>query len=321
MGAGLAGGPGGSGYMYKSWFTLWYSRNQQNIVKNILILQAKGSCPQSLQVEECLPDLDVLLLHPFLRAFVPSHNPSFVMLKGKKPKKSLERFFWVSLLSETAEAFWPLGVSFEGVEDGEEVEAPFLTNFRFHLWEYLGCRLGFPHGSVVKGSTCQWRRRGFNSWLEKIPWRRKWQPTPVFLPGKSCGPRNQRVRHNLVAKITTECSCTRVVNNPHVSGDLGELWGPHIGSDAQYGSDCGLLSHTDPVGHRYVWPVALREESGTWMCLWDPLPFLPLPFPLSHCLPLGHSESQCSLNPSSVCLCSAVWLFWTAVNSPLWASE
>ena len=25
------------------------------------------------------------------------------------------------------------------------------------------------------------------SWVEKIPWRRKWQPTPVFLPGKSHG--------------------------------------------------------------------------------------------------------------------------------------
>ena len=28
-------------------------------------------------------------------------------------------------------------------------------------------------------------RRGFDSWVRKIPWRRKWQPTPVFLPGKS----------------------------------------------------------------------------------------------------------------------------------------
>ena len=24
-----------------------------------------------------------------------------------------------------------------------------------------------------------------DSWVRKIPWRRKWQPTPVFLPGKS----------------------------------------------------------------------------------------------------------------------------------------
>ena len=27
-------------------------------------------------------------------------------------------------------------------------------------------------------------RPGFNPWIRKIPWRRKWQPTPVFLPGK-----------------------------------------------------------------------------------------------------------------------------------------
>ena len=33
----------------------------------------------------------------------------------------------------------------------------------------------------------QCRRRGFNPWVGKIPWRRKWQPTPVFLPGKSHG--------------------------------------------------------------------------------------------------------------------------------------
>ena len=31
----------------------------------------------------------------------------------------------------------------------------------------------------------QWRRRGFNPWVGNIPSRRKWQPTPVFLPEKS----------------------------------------------------------------------------------------------------------------------------------------
>ena len=30
-------------------------------------------------------------------------------------------------------------------------------------------------------------RRGFNPWVGKIPWKRAWQPTPVFLPGKSHG--------------------------------------------------------------------------------------------------------------------------------------
>ena len=35
--------------------------------------------------------------------------------------------------------------------------------------------------------ACQCRRHkkwGFNPWVRKIPWRRKWQPTPVFLPGE-----------------------------------------------------------------------------------------------------------------------------------------
>ena len=39
-----------------------------------------------------------------------------------------------------------------------------------------------------KESTCQCRsckRCRFDPWVGKIPWRRKWQPTPVFLPGKS----------------------------------------------------------------------------------------------------------------------------------------
>jgi len=29
------------------------------------------------------------------------------------------------------------------------------------------------------------RRCGFDPWLGRIPWRREWLPTPVFLPGKS----------------------------------------------------------------------------------------------------------------------------------------
>ena len=36
----------------------------------------------------------------------------------------------------------------------------------------------------------QCRRHGFDPWVGKIPWRRKWQPTPIFLPGKSHGQRS-----------------------------------------------------------------------------------------------------------------------------------
>ena len=34
------------------------------------------------------------------------------------------------------------------------------------------------------------RRHGFKPGVEKIPWRRKWQPTPVFLPGEAHGQRS-----------------------------------------------------------------------------------------------------------------------------------
>ena len=34
------------------------------------------------------------------------------------------------------------------------------------------------------------RRHGFDPWVGKIPWRRAWQPTPVFLPGESHGQRS-----------------------------------------------------------------------------------------------------------------------------------
>ena len=49
----------------------------------------------------------------------------------------------------------------------------------------------FPGGANGKQSACQCRRhkrRGFDPWVGKIPWRSKWQPTPVFLePGNSMG--------------------------------------------------------------------------------------------------------------------------------------
>ena len=49
-----------------------------------------------------------------------------------------------------------------------------------------------PGGKSGKESACQyWRRkRCLHPWVGKIPWRRKRQPTPVFLPGKVHGQRS-----------------------------------------------------------------------------------------------------------------------------------
>ena len=45
--------------------------------------------------------------------------------------------------------------------------------------------IGLPRWLSGKESVCQCRRRRLDSWVRKIPWRRKWQPTPVFLLAKS----------------------------------------------------------------------------------------------------------------------------------------
>ena len=46
---------------------------------------------------------------------------------------------------------------------------------------------GFPGGSEGKASACNAGDPGLIPWVGKIPWRRKWQPTLVLLPGKSHG--------------------------------------------------------------------------------------------------------------------------------------
>ena len=48
----------------------------------------------------------------------------------------------------------------------------------------------FPGGSESKSVCLQCGRPGFDPWVGKTPWRRIWQPTPVFLLGKSRGQRS-----------------------------------------------------------------------------------------------------------------------------------
>ena len=52
---------------------------------------------------------------------------------------------------------------------------------------------GLPRWLRGQDSTCQCgsrRRRGFDPWVGKTPWRRTWPPTPVFLPGEFHGQRS-----------------------------------------------------------------------------------------------------------------------------------
>ena len=49
---------------------------------------------------------------------------------------------------------------------------------------------GFPGGKSGKELACQCTRHKFNPCVGKMPWRRAWQPTPVFLPEESHGQRS-----------------------------------------------------------------------------------------------------------------------------------
>ena len=56
---------------------------------------------------------------------------------------------------------------------------------------YSALIIGFPGGLDNKESTRNaGERAGFDPWFGKIPWRRKWQPTQVCLPGEFPGQRN-----------------------------------------------------------------------------------------------------------------------------------
>ena len=63
------------------------------------------------------------------------------------------------------------------------------------VWHFLQCAPDIEEGRSVRWcrgqeSACQCKRPRFDPWVRKIPWRRKWQPTPVFLPGESHGQRS-----------------------------------------------------------------------------------------------------------------------------------
>ena len=69
-------------------------------------------------------------------------------------------------------------------------------------------------------SVClQCRRSGFDPWVGKIPCRRKWQPTPVLLPGKSHGQRLQstglqRVGYNYADILSLSVVLEKTLESP-----------------------------------------------------------------------------------------------------------
>ena len=75
---------------------------------------------------------------------------------------------------------------------------------------------GFPGGTSGKEPTCQCRRfkrHQFDPWVGKIPWRREWLHTPVFLPGESPG---QRSLAGYSPQIRKELDMTEMTQHTHM---------------------------------------------------------------------------------------------------------
>ena len=99
-----------------------------------------------------------------------------------------------------SDSLWPHGLQHA------KLPSPLSLGVCLNSCPLSRCCPGHASGKVP---SCQCRRhRGlrFDSWVGKIPWRRKWQPTPGFFPGKSHGQRSlagyiqsiglQRVTHD-----------------------------------------------------------------------------------------------------------------------------
>ena len=84
-----------------------------------------------------------------------------------------------------------------------------------------GRKPGIPKCYDGKESACQC---GFNPWVGKIPWKRKWQPTPVFLLGISQGRRSLAGYSPWDRKESgmTEHACMHISININIA--LDRLW-------------------------------------------------------------------------------------------------
>ena len=81
-------------------------------------------------------------------------------------------------------SIWPLNVIL--------ISQPYFKEWKGNIG-FLMTKKGFPGGTSGNKPVCQCRRHKtcrFDPWVRKIPWRRAWQPAPVFLPGESHGQRS-----------------------------------------------------------------------------------------------------------------------------------
>ena len=76
--------------------------------------------------------------------------------------------------------------------------------------------LDFPIDSDGEGSACNAGRPGFDPSVGKIPWKREWHPTPLFLPGEFHAQRRLAVHSPQDSDTTEQLTCTHTHTHTHV---------------------------------------------------------------------------------------------------------
>ena len=89
-----------------------------------------------------------------------------------------------------------------------------------------------------KESACQLRRCRFDPWVRKIPWRRKWLPSPMFSQGKSHGG-SSLVSYSL-------CGCKSVGHDLATKHWLWNKSFTYISPEIQIHTEGKVLSYTHP---------------------------------------------------------------------------
>ena len=128
------------------------------------------------------------------------------------------------------------------------------------------------------------RRCQFNPWVEKIPWRRAWQPIPVSLPGKSHGQGSlvgyigsQRVRRNLVTELACPPSWLLCRSLPSRLPSPVPCWLPLRSLGPPASRQAGhRVEGRKPRRCQASYPSASNSRSGQWLLLLcGPSSFLP----------------------------------------------
>ena len=166
---------------------------------HLAVPQGKGT---SRVLRESLVDFQKQKMLYSILYFLRKHY--FLVLKVNEdffPRGKLRRSA-ILLLSDVplthavkAEAGLLLGLrsSAKGSQPSSPAQLPAAEQGYISINRFVSSNKGFPSGAGGKEPACQCRRckrLGLDSWVGKIPWRRAWQPTPVFLPGESHGQRS-----------------------------------------------------------------------------------------------------------------------------------